>query len=157
MAKGTETLASLAYTRDDDGQVEKATSTGLPDAGETKYTYDENNRLTKAGSTEYEYDAANNPTKAGPNNNTFNEGDELEKGGGVEYAYDELGERTKATPSSGPVTAYGYDQAGDLTSVERPEGESKPKIEDSYAYNGEGLRTSQTINGTTSYCTSRGM
>jgi len=31
------------------------------------------------------------------------------------------------------------------------EKESVPKIEDSYTYNGEGLRTSQTISGTTSY------
>ncbi len=38
-----------------------------------------------------------------------------------------------------------------LTSVERPEKESVPKIEDSYTYNGEGLRVSQTIKGTTSY------
>ena len=32
-----------------------------------------------------------------------------------------------------------------------PKAKANPKIEDSYAYNGEGLRASQTINGTTSY------
>jgi RHS repeat-associated protein len=149
--KTTETLASLVYTRDSDGQVKKITSKGLPGAEITESAYDENNRLTKYGSTEYKYDAANNPTKEGSVENKFNEGDELEKSAGTSYSYDELGERTKATPEKGPVTTYGYDQAGDLTSVERPEGESKPKIEDSYAYNGENLRTSQTINGTTSY------
>ena len=41
------------------------------------------------------------------------------------YSYNELGERTKTEPSTGPATTYGYDQAGNLTSVERPE-EGKP-------------------------------
>ncbi len=150
MKKSTETLASLVYTRDSDGQVKKTTSKGLPGAEVTENTYDENNRLTKSG-TEYKYDAANNPTTEGSSTNTYNEGDELEKGTGVTYSYDELGERTKATPEKGGATTYGYDQAGNLTSIERPEKESVPKIEDGYAYNGEDLRTSQTISGTTSY------
>jgi hypothetical protein len=61
--------------------------------------------------------------------------------------------KSAETPAitKGPTTTYGYDQAGNLLSVERPEKESVPKIEDTYAYNGEGLRTSQTISGTTSY------
>ena len=150
MKKSTETIGSLVYTRDSDGQVKKTTSKDMPGAEVTENTYDENNRLTKSG-TEYKYDAANNPTTEGSSTNTYNEGDELEKGTGVTYAYDELGERTKTTPEKGGATTYGYDQAGNLTSVERPEKESVPKIEDSYAYNGEGLRTSQTISGTTSY------
>ena len=151
MAKSTETLGSLVYTRDSDGQVKKTTSKGLPGAETTENTYDENNRLTKYGSTEYKYDAANNPTKEGSSTNTYNEDDELEKGTGVTYAYDELGERTKTTPEKGPATTYGYDQVGNLTSVERPKEGETAKIEDTYAYNGEGLRTSQTISGTTSY------
>ncbi len=151
MDKSAEVLASLVYTRDSDGQVKKTTSKGLPGAEVTENTYDESNRLTKYGSTEYKYDAANNPTKEGSNTNTYNEGDELEKGTGVTYSYDELGERTKMTPEKGPATTYGYDQAGDLVSVERPKEGEVSKIEDTYAYNGEGLRTSQTISGTTSY------
>jgi RHS repeat-associated protein len=151
MDKGSEVLASLVYTRDSDGQVKKTTSKGLPGTEVTEATYDENNRVTKYGSTEYKYDGDNNPTTEGSTTNTYNEGDELEKGTGVTYTYNELGERTKTTPSSGPATTYGYDQAGNLISVERPEKESVPKIEDSYAYNGEGLRTSQTISGATTY------
>jgi RHS repeat-associated protein len=152
MKKSTETIGSLVYTRDSDGQVKKTTSKDLPGAEVTENTYDENNRLTKTGSTEYKYDAANNPTTEGSSTNTYNEGDELEKGTGETYAYDELGERTKTTPEKGGgATTYGYDQAGNLISVERPEKESVPKIEDSYAYNGEDLRTSQTISGTTGY------
>jgi YD repeat-containing protein len=65
--------------------------------------------------------------------------------------YDELGERTKTKPPSDPATTYGYDQAGDLTSVERLKEGEVSEIKDTYAYNGEGLRTSQTIAGTTTY------
>jgi RHS repeat-associated protein len=151
MVKSTETLASLVYTLDSDGQVKKTTTKGLPGAEVTEDTYDENNRLTKYGTTEYKYDAANNPTKEGSTENTFNEGDELEKSTSATYSYDELGERTKTKPSTGPATTYGYDQAGELTSVEQPKEGATPEIKDSYEYNGEGLRTAQTINGTTSY------
>ncbi len=151
MNEGAGTLASLAYTRDDDGQVTKTVSAGLPGAGTIGYTYDENNRLTEAEGNSYAYDAANNPTTTPGSTNTYNEDDELETGTGVTYAYDELGERTKTTPSSGPATTYGYDHAGNLISVKRPKEGATPEIEDSYAYNGEGLRVSQTISGATSY------
>jgi RHS repeat-associated protein len=151
MKKSSETLGSLVYTRDNDGQVKKTTAKDLPGAEVTENTYDENNRLTKSGSTEYKYDAANNPTTEGPSTNTYNEGDELEKGTGVTYSYDELGERTKTTPEKGPATTYGYDQASNLTSVERPKEGEVAEIKDTYASNGEGLRTSQTISGTTNY------
>lgn len=99
--KGTEALASLVYTRDNDGQVKRITSKGLPGSEITEDTYDENNRLTKYGGTEYKYDAANNPTTEGAGTNTYNEGDQLEKGTGVKYTYDELGERTKPHPKKG--------------------------------------------------------
>ncbi len=152
MLKSAETLASLLYTRDSDGQVKKTTSKGLPGAEITENTYDENSRLTKSGS-EYKYDAANNPTTIATGTYKYDKDSELETGPSLTYTYNELGERTKTTPSSGPATTYGYDQAGNLTSVERPEKESIPKIEDTYAYDGNGLRASQTISGTTSYLT----
>jgi RHS repeat-associated protein len=151
MAKGAETLASLVYTRDNVGQLKKATSKGLPGVEVTEYTYDENNRLTKAGATAYEYDVANNPTKEGASTNTFDIASELEKGTGFTYTYDELGERTKTTPTTGPATTYGYDQAGNLISVERPKEGSTEAINDTYVYDGNGLRTSQTISGSTNY------
>jgi RHS repeat-associated protein len=151
MLKGTETLASLVYARDGDGQVKTTTSKGLPGAESTEYAYDTNNRLTKAGSTTYEYDAANNPTTLASATYKYNNASQLETGPSLTYTYDELGERTKTTPSSGPATTYGYDEASNLTSVERPKEGEVPKIEDTYAYNGEGLQTSQTISGTTSY------
>ena len=64
-----------------------------------------------------------------------------------------MGQRTKTTPTTGPATTYGYGQAGNPTSVERPKEGEVAKIEDSYAYNGNDLRVSQTINGTTTYLT----
>ena len=53
--------------------------------------------------------------------------------------------------TTGPATTYGYDQAGELTSVERPKEGETAEIKDSYAYDGSGLRASQTISGTTTY------
>jgi RHS repeat-associated protein len=104
--------------------------------------------LTKSGS-EYKYDAANNPTTVGAGTYKYDKASELETGPSLTYTYDELGERTKTKPTSGPATTYGYDQAGNLTSVERPKEGEVSEIKDTYAYNGEGLRTSQTISGTT--------
>jgi RHS repeat-associated protein len=152
MLKGAETLASLVYTRDNDGQVKKTTAKGLPGAEITENTYDANNRLTKSGS-EYKYDSANNPTTIGAGTYKYDKGDELETGPSLTYTYDELGERTKTKPTTGPATTYGYDQAGNLTSVERPKEGEVSEIKDTYAYDGNGLRTSQTISGTTTYLT----
>ena len=151
MMKGTETLASLVYTRDNDGQVKGITSKGLPGEEKPAYEYDANSRLKKGGTTSYEYDADNNPTKLGTSAYTYNKADELETGPSLKYTYNEVGERTKTTPTTGPATTYGYDQAGNLITVERPKEGEVAKIEDAYGYNGNGLRVSQTISGTTSY------
>ncbi len=152
MLKSTETLASLLYTRDSDGQVKKTTSKGLPGAEVTENTYDENSRLTKSGS-EYKYDAANNPTTIATGTYKYDKDSELETGPSLTYTYNELGERTKTKPSSGPATTYGYDEAGNLISVERPKEGEVSEIKDTYAYDGNGLRASQSISGTTSYLT----
>jgi YD repeat-containing protein len=151
MKKSTETIASLVYTRDNAGQVKTITSKGLPGEEKPAYEYDKNNRLTKGGTTAYEYDAANNPTKLGTNTYKYNNADQLESGTGAKYTYNEVGQRTKTTPETGPATTYGYDQAGNLTTVERPKEGEVAKIEDTYAYNGADLRVAQTISGTTSY------
>jgi RHS repeat-associated protein len=157
MKKGSETLASLVYTRNKDGLVEKATSKGLPGEEKPAYTYDKNDRLTKGVGIPYEYDAANNPTTIGTEHTyTYNAADELEKSAlkkvtAATYTYNEVGERTKTEPASGPATTYGYDQAGNLISVVRPKGTEVAAIEDSYGYNGDGLRTSEAISGAATY------
>ena len=156
MKKSTETLASLVYTRNKDELVEKATSKGLPGEEKPAYTYDKNNRLTKGVGIPYEYDAANNPTTIGTEHTySYNAADELEKSvlkkvTAATYTYNEVGQRTKTEPASGSATTYGYDQAGNLISVTRPKG-TEAAIEDTYGYNGDGLRTSETISGTTTY------
>ncbi len=151
MTKEAETLASLLYERDGDGQVKTITSKGLPGEEKPGYEYDSNNRLTKGATIGYEYDAADNPTKLGAGAYTYDKANELETGPSLIYTYNEMGQRTKTTPTSGPATTYGYDQAGNLTSVERPKEGEKAEIKDTYAYDGNGLRASQTISGTTTY------
>lgn len=151
MNKGTEALASLTYTRNADGLLTATTSKGLPGGESLSYEYDANSRLTKGAGVSYEYDAANNPTKLGTTTNTFNAADQLTEATGVKYTYNEIGERTKATPTSGAATTYGYDQAGNLTSLTRPKESKKAEVKDTYAYNGDGLRSSETISGTTHY------
>jgi RHS repeat-associated protein len=152
--QGKKTLAQLTYTRAKNGDVTKTATKDLPGEAKTSYVYDAGNRLTKAGTTAYEYDAADNPTKIGTTTNTFDAANELTStSAGETYTYNEEGERTKATPASGPATAYTYDQAGDLIAISRPgEGSNKP-IEATYAYNGEGLRVSESDAGQTTYLT----
>ncbi len=155
--KATETLASLVYARNKDELVEKATSKGLPGEEKPAYTYDKNNRVTKGAGVPYEYDAANNPTTGGTEHTySYNAADELEKSAlkkitAATYTFNEVGERTKTEPASGPATTYGYDQAGNLLIVTRPKGTEVAAIEDAYGYNGDGLRTSETISATTTY------
>jgi RHS repeat-associated protein len=151
MSKSAEVLASLSYARDNDGQVQRSVGKSLPGKETQEYAYDENNRLAKGAGTAYAYDAANNPTTIGSGTYKYDNASQLETGPSLKYTYNELGERTKTTPTSGPATTYAYDQAGNLTSVERSKEGEIAKIEDTYAYNGDGIRTSETITGTTHY------
>ena len=142
MTKGTLSLAQINYTRDNDGQVAANTEKGLPNEEKHSYTYDENNRLVKAGGThEWEYDDANNPTKIGTRSYAYNAADELETRSS--YTYNEEGALTKTTPTKAAATTYGYDQAGNLISVSRPEEGGTKGVSDTYTYNGEDLRASE--------------
>jgi RHS repeat-associated protein len=150
MTKGTETLASLAYTHDADGQIKTIASKGLPGEEAISYEYDLNNRLTKGAGLTYEYDAANNPTKTGPSTNTFDEADQLKTGTNVTYTYDAAGERIKSTPTTGVTLTYGYGLSGALTSVEGKE-VKKSGFTETYTYDGNNLRASQTVGGVQSF------
>lgn len=149
--KGSETLASLSYGRDNIGQIESSTQTGLPGEALSAFGYDKGNRLTTGGATEFKYDNAGNPTTIGSTELKYDAASQLEKAGTTTYTFDKLGERTKATPSSGPATSYGYDQAGNFISVNRSAEGETPKIEDTYAYDGNGLRQSEKISGATNH------
>jgi RHS repeat-associated protein len=149
--KGAETLASLVYARDNAAQLKSATQKGLPGIEKPEYGYDERERMTSGAGSSFEYDAANNPTKVAAATFSYDVANQLKEGGGNKYTFNNMGQRAKATPTTGPATTYGYDQAGNLISVKRPEEGKTTKIEDSYAYDGTGLRASQTINGTTTH------
>lgn len=139
------TLGKLVYERDNDGQVKKTTTTTLPGPATSESTLDENNRLIEANKHAYKYGKANNPEEIeGTTGYTYNTADQLEKGAGNTYTYNEDGQRTETKPSSGEPIHYAYDQAGNLTSVER----SSPSIKDTYTYDGNNLRQTQTIAGT---------
>ncbi|HEY6537514.1 MAG TPA: RHS repeat-associated core domain-containing protein [Candidatus Dormibacteraeota bacterium] len=57
--------------------------------------------------------------------------------------HDAEGDRTSVTPPTGPATSYTYNQAEQLTGV------STTGLAASYAYDGDGVRMSKTVNGTT--------
>jgi RHS repeat-associated protein len=61
--------------------------------------------------------------------------------GATTYSYDSHGNRTTVTPPAGAATTLAYDQANRLTAYGATA---------TYAYNGDGLRLSKTVSGTTS-------
>lgn len=108
MKQGTETLASLAYSRDEAGQIESLTSEGLPGAEEEAFEYDENGRLTKAGSESFGYDAANDLIEAPGTANTYDAANQLDTGTEVAYAYNALGQRTRESrPPASYLSSFG--------------------------------------------------
>ncbi len=152
-AEGAETLATLTYSREKLGQIEKEARSGFPGPAELSFAYDKNGRLTEAAAASFEYDPADNLTKGLGSTNTYDAASQLETGTGITYSYDKLGERVKTTPSAGPATTYKYDQTGDLIAVERPEEGEAPAINQSFAYDGSGLMASKTSGLTTRYLT----
>lgn len=138
-AKGGKNLLSLAYSRDRLGLVTaENTST---------YGYDPANRLTSGAASTYAYDAADEITAIGAARLAYDSANELSSfaqpsGRTTSYSYDRQGNRTATTPPTGPATSYAYDQASRLI------GFSHAGASASYAYNGDGLRTQKTVNGT---------
>ncbi|HEY4451789.1 MAG TPA: RHS repeat-associated core domain-containing protein [Solirubrobacteraceae bacterium] len=160
MTKGAETFASLTYARNKDGLVTKATTKGLPGEELPAFAYDKASRLTKGATVTYKYDKANDPTVIAANTYSYDAARELTtskvtatKMLVATYSYDAVGARATLTPASGAATTYTYNQAGNLTGINRPKSETTPALEDTYAYNGDGIRVSQLIGGTTSYLT----
>lgn len=141
--KKAEVLASMTYTRDKIGQIEKAVETGFPKVPEYKYEYDAKNRLTKSNGTLFEYDKANNVTKIAPATYTYDKADQMTTASTGSFEYNKLGQRIKETPTGGLATTFSYDQAGNLTVSKGPE------IENTFQYDGTGLRTKETKNATT--------
>jgi YD repeat-containing protein len=105
-----------------------------------------------SGSLPYTYDAGDNLTKMGAAFQTFNNADQLcwtgstsgtcssPPSGVTRYAYDTRGNRVTVTPPGGGPTTLAYDQANRLVGYGATA---------TYAYNGDGLRMSKTISGST--------
>ena len=168
----TTTLFSATYGRDNAGQVTSDTS--LPSGvGADRYT--SLNQLCYAGASAtnacatpptgaqaYGFDAAENLTTANGTTQSFNAADQLcwtlsgtsnngcssSPAGATTFSYDPRGNRTTVTPSSGSATHLGYDQANRLSSYGQGSNTTA-----TYAYNGDGLRTSKTVSGVTSQFT----
>jgi RHS repeat-associated protein len=160
---GILTLFSATYGRDNANQL---TADSSAPATTAAYRYTTLNQLCysgaanttscstpPAGATAYAYDAADNLTQMGTTQQAFNAADELcwtaaltgpcgsPPTGATTYTYDARGNRTQIAPLSGGATTLSYDQANRLTA----DGSAG-----TYAYNGDGLRMSKTVNGTTS-------
>jgi RHS repeat-associated protein len=159
---------SASYNRDNNGQL-LSDSSQLPTAA--NYGYTPLNQLCYAGAptmaacsnpppaaTAYSFDKADNLVQNGSTQQSFNAADELcwtlsqatsqnpcgtVPLGATAYSYDSRGNRTATTPTSGSVGALGYDQANRLASWQQ--GSSST----TYTYNGDGLRTSKSVNGAT--------
>jgi RHS repeat-associated protein len=146
---GTQFL-SLTYHRDADGQLTQGSAT-------QQYGYDTTNRVnswTNSGaSTSYGYDAADDfTTITGAATTTMGYdfagqvGTFVTTSGGnttqnLSYTYDTEGNRTQATDNIAHTsTTLGYDQANRLKSY----GSSA-----TYQYDGNGLRASKVVSGTT--------
>ena len=130
--QGSSRMASLTYTRDNNGQVSSEAQTGLPGPASTSYTYTPLNQLATAGNDSYSYDNAGNPSQIdGASGYQYNNASQLTSSPTATYTYDPLGERATTTPTTGAATTYSYDQAQNLTSVTPTGGTAT-----TYAYNG---------------------
>jgi len=138
MKKGAEVLASMTYTRDSLGRVEKSVDTGFSEEAERKYEYDTANRLTKSNGTLFEYDAANNVKKVSPTTYTYDKADQIATASNSTFEFNKLGQRVKETPTGETSIPYSYDQAGRLTST------SSGGFESTFKYDGTGLLTTET-------------
>lgn len=143
MKKKAEVLASMTYTRDKIGQIEKTVETGFPEVPEYSYEYDTANRLLKSNGTLFEYDKANNVKKISPVTYTYDKADQIATASNATFEFNKLGQRVKETPSGGSATTYAFDQAGNLIESKSPESEN------TFKYDGTGLRMKETKGAST--------
>jgi RHS repeat-associated protein len=149
--KGAETLGSLVYGRDKAGQLISTVQKGLPGGEALGYEYDAVNRLVKGGSSSYEYDLTGNLKKESSGgwseSFTYDAASQLVSATERAFVYNKVGQRVKYTPLEATPYNYSYDQAGNLTSVQRS-GEFTNPINETYKYDGSGLRVSESVAGT---------
>jgi RHS repeat-associated protein len=143
---GSTTVLSTTYGRDPIGQL----STRAVASVTQTFGYNAKEQLASDGSATYATDAADNPVTVGTATQSFDPAGELcwslpagtatnptcatPPAGATTYTFDSLGERKTAGS-----TSYGYDQAGRLTTF------TNQSTSATYAYNGDGVRTSKTV------------
>jgi RHS repeat-associated protein len=137
--KGSSTLASFSYARNSLGEVAADTEAGAV-AGAQHYSYTQLSELASDSAGSYGYDPA---------------GDLTAQPGGETQAFNAAGELTSTTVRTA-TTSYSYDKDGDLTSAGsvslayNQAGElTGYGTAATYAYDGDGLRSSKTVGGTT--------
>ncbi len=172
---GSTTLFSATYGRDSDQQVSSDTSQAT---NQSKYKYTALSQLCYAGSANstactspptgaypYAYDHADNLTNNNGTTQQYNNADELcwsvsgtssnacgtAPTGATVYGYDNGGNLTSTVPSTGSATCNTFDDANRLTEIQTGTGSTctTPTTVGTYAYDGDGLRESKTVSGTT--------
>ncbi len=142
---------AVDYTRDALGRIAEKTVTLAGETHTTAYDYDPAGRLirvTRDGTVThvYEYDANGNRTRtlgpSGERQATYDAQDRLQADGDATYTHTPAGERRTKTTAAG-TTTYDYDAAGNLRSVELPDGTT---IE--YLIDGMNRRIGKKVNGT---------
>jgi len=164
---GSTTTDLAALTRNAD---ENIATTTPPTGGATTYGYDPLNRVTTGTTAAYTYDAASQlvtstPTGGSATDYAYNTDGQLcwtasssgscgsAPTGATTYSDNPAGERVSSTPSGGQATTEGWDQAGDLTCETAPNSSSyscasqNAAYTTTFAYNGDGLRTSDVPAG----------
>jgi RHS repeat-associated protein len=117
---GGSTLASFAYTRDNNGQLTATTPTGVTQGNET-YSYTKLNQLASLNGSAYGYDAADNITKlANGATLTYDIANEAisysaPAGSVTSLTYDSRGNRLTGPSTGNGSASYTYDQANRLT------------------------------------------
>jgi len=164
-------LASLSRN------VDELIGSTTPSSGSpTTYGYDSLNRVTTGTSTTagvnnaYTYDLDNEltsvtPTGGSTTDSSYNTDGQLcwtasttgicssPPSGATQFSYSTVGERLSTTPSGLHPTTDGWDQAGDLVCETAPNSSSyscsspNSSVTTTYAYNGDGLRMSDTPAG----------
>ena len=134
-----------------DGKLDHPSALALDGSGDV-WVADTGNDRTEEFSPEGEYLAQFG--EAGTGEAQLSEPRGLALGSaGTMWVADTQNDRIEKWLPAPSTTSYAYDQAGNLTAVERPEAGEAPAIDETYAYNGTGLRASQTVSGATSHLT----
>jgi RHS repeat-associated protein len=123
-----------------------STACASPPTGSTGYQYDAGDNLAQMGSTIQSFNAAHELCWTTPS--TSSAACASPPTAATTYTYDNRGNRVSAIRPGGNTVTYGFDQANRLGQLSQQVGSNTTQL-GSYAYNGDGLRMSKTVSGTT--------